>query len=69
MIGNKRNNRQNDECQNTDHGADVVILEVNGQLVQPCNKQVGLTGGIADLSRSAAREQVDDIEVIDIADK
>src|SRR5699024_7398325 len=67
-VGQQRADSQDDEGQDADNRADVVILFVNGQLVQPGDKQVGAAGGGGQVcDRVAARKQVDDVEVVDVA--
>src|SRR5699024_3988302 len=67
-VGQQRANGQDDECQDADDGAHIVVLAVDGQLVQPGDQQVGAAGGGGQVGDGvAARQQVDDVEVVDVA--
>src|SRR5699024_5298656 len=62
--------RQNDKCQDTDNRTDVVVLFVYGQFVQPCYKQVSAScRGFQIGNRISSRQQVDNVEVVDVSCK
>ena len=63
-VSNERNHRQHDECKDTDHRAQVVLLLVNRQLIQPGDQKVRGASSITNTYRFASGEQVNNIEVI-----
>ncbi len=63
-VGDQRNDGQHDEGHDADHGTEIVILLVHGQLVQPGDKQISGACGIAQWRRIAAGQQVNDVEVV-----
>ena len=66
-VGDQRHDREHDEGHDAYDGAEVVVVVVHGQLVQPGDEQIGLAGRIADHRRLAAGQQVDDVEVVHVA--
>ena len=65
-VSQQGNGGQHEEGHDADNGCQVVLLIVHGQLVQPGDQQVGLTGRVADVGGATAGQQVDDVEVVDV---
>ena len=67
-IGDQCADRQNNKGKDADDSTYIVVLLIYGQLVQPGNQQVGVACGRRKVgNRIASREQIDHIEVVDIA--
>ena len=43
MVCKQRADGEDHKCQNTDDGTDIIVLLVDGQLVQPSNEQIRLS--------------------------
>ena len=43
-VSKKRSHRQNNKGQNSDHCSDIIVLFINGKLIEPGNKQVCFSG-------------------------
>ena len=67
-VGQQRADGQDHKGEDAYHCADVVVLLVNGQFVQPSHQQVGGTGGGGQVGDGPAfGQQVDHVEVVHIA--
>ena len=69
-VGNQGTHSENDKGQNAHYRADVVILLLNGQFVEPGDKQVRVPRCGGQVGNGiAAGEQVDDVEVVHVGGK
>ena len=70
VVNRDRERGDDHEDKDADGGGQRVVVLIHSELVEPGDQQVGLAClVIIQCEGAAARQQIDDIEVVDVADK